>query len=142
MHLPGLQRFFSALLIAFSISPSPATALPSDAATVEDEEPEWSPTEQIRDSIRRALDSDPRVPSARVGIAVGATMVALYGTVPDERAKRAALELTRAIPGVPRVLWDRLRVDAGPPVADARRQKAPGRFSIRKSAVSTWMIRR
>ncbi|MBC8011638.1 MAG: BON domain-containing protein [Burkholderiales bacterium] len=71
--------------------------------------PEWSLTETLRDLIRAAFDSDSRVPSSSIGIAVSAGMIALFGTVPDERAKRAAFELASSIPGAPPVN-NRLRV--------------------------------
>jgi hypothetical protein len=67
------------------------------------------PTDALRDLIRAAFEADARVPSERIGIAVGADVVALFGTVPDERARRAAFELASAIPGAPPV-WNRLRL--------------------------------
>lgn len=69
----------------------------------------WFPTDAIRDMIRAAFEADARVPSGRIGIAVAAGVIALFGTVPDERAKRAAFELASSIPGAPPV-WNRLRI--------------------------------
>lgn len=100
--------FLSVSLTGFAApaaSPKPKASKAPQARAM----PEWSLTETLRDLIRAAFDSDSRVPSSSIGIAVSAGMIALFGTVPDERAKRAAFELASSIPGAPPVN-NRLRV--------------------------------
>ena len=99
---------FSTAAVTAATPPAGNLSANSTRGAADRNQKAW-PTEDIRNLIRAAFNADARVPSGRIGIAVGADVIALFGTVPDERAKRAALELARAIPGAPPI-YDRLRI--------------------------------
>lgn len=101
------------MILSISLSGFPPASAPADARPpaqpietpdeAQDDEPEWSLTETIRNAVRNAFEADLHVHSERIAIAVTTRMIALFGTVPDERVKRAAFELASAIPGAPPV---------------------------------------
>lgn len=95
LSLPSPQKYLPWPGAVFP-APSAADARGESGPPPWDEDV-WSPTEAIRDAIRAAFDADPRVSSSRLAIAVGSGMVALFGAVADEEAKRVALNLAGSV---------------------------------------------
>ena len=113
MKSPAFFRRAALLAAAFFFGAPPVAAqfvitiilVPVEAETEESE------AELLRNSIRFALDGDPRVPSEQIAIVIrNGVEVILIGTLGDEDSKQAALERVRRTPGV-RNVRDKLKVN-------------------------------
>lgn len=95
MNTRNLLKLAAGLSVSLFVGGPFASAqfVPSDVAQPT---PVRSSDEAARDAIRTAFDMDPRVPSRQVAIVVTADTVTLFGTVPDEETRDAALRLARA----------------------------------------------
>ena len=69
------------------------------------------------EEIRRRLGAEPRLHGHRVGVALEGRIATLEGEVPDLAAKKVALEISAAVPGVEHIV-DRVRVEPAARMGD------------------------